>query len=235
MENGKPSISPDEALDAAVKEAVEAVEAVERKSQQAAEVSAADELKAQSFGDEDFDEEGGEVARLEEEIKSLRETSIRTLADFDNYRKRIERERAEMHRYAMVEPMRDFLPIMDNLERALAASSGSSDDLRVGVELIHKQMVDLLNRNKIETVAAVGERFDPNIHEAMMREESDEVEEPTVVEEFQRGYRLHERLVRPAMVKVALPLPRAPEGSADSSSSEAADSATVIEEADGEG
>ncbi|MCB1033201.1 MAG: nucleotide exchange factor GrpE, partial [Acidobacteria bacterium] len=97
-----------------------------------------------------------------------------------------------------------FLPVIDNLERALAAG-GSAEDLKVGVELILKQMRDLLQRFQVKVVAAVGERFDPAVHEAVLQEVDPEVTEPKVQEELQKGYILHDRLLRPAMVKVAMP------------------------------
>ncbi|MDY7096298.1 MAG: nucleotide exchange factor GrpE, partial [Acidobacteriota bacterium] len=128
-----------------------------------------------------------------------------------NFRKRTERERKDLLKYAVEGPMREFLPIMDNLDRALA-SSGDVDDLKAGVEMIRKQMDDLLRRFKVEPVPALGERFDPTVHDAVMREEADNVEEPTVTAELQRGYTLHERLIRPAMVKVAMPVPKAEKG-----------------------
>ena len=145
-----------------------------------------------------------EVAKLQSEIADLRDRSIRTLADFDNFRKRAEREREEQRRYALSEVLRDFLAIQDNLDLALTAG-GSPDDVRRGVEMISRQLRDLLRRYGVEEVAAQGERFDPAIHEAVSRGEDPHVLEPTVSEVMRRGYRVHERLLRPAMVKVVVP------------------------------
>lgn len=146
----------------------------------------------------------GDVERLEREIADLRDRSVRTLADFDNYRKRAERERQEMRRYALLEPMRELVEVVDNLERA-AAAAGSAEDLKQGVDMILRQLGDFLRRHGIVPIEAEGELFDPAFHEAVSRQESDEVEEPTVAQELQKGYRLHERLVRPARVVVAVP------------------------------
>lgn len=138
------------------------------------------------------------------ELAELRDRHLRLLADFDNFRKRAERELEERTRYVLAEPIRELLPVLDNLERALAAQ-GPEGDLIRGVEMIARQFLDVLRRFGVEPVPAVGAHFDPRRHEAVMRVESAEVVEPTVVEEFQRGYLLRDRLLRPALVKVAVP------------------------------
>lgn len=147
------------------------------------------------------------------ELAELRDRHLRLLADFDNFRKRAERELEERTRYVLAEPIRELLPVLDNLERALTAQ-GSEGDLRRGVEMTARQFLEVLRRFGVEAVPAVGEPFDPRRHEAMMRVESAEVTAPTVVEELQRGYVLRDRLLRPALVKVAVPVesaePQAP-------------------------
>ena len=154
---------------------------------------------------ETADAEGSdEVTRLRQEIADLRDRSMRTLADFDNFRKRSERERQELRRYALLEPLRELLTVADNLDLALSAQ-GSADDLKRGVEMIHRQMQELMRRFGVTEIAAVGQPFDPTLHEAVSREESADVKAPTVVAELRRGYRMHDRLLRPAMVKVAVP------------------------------
>lgn len=154
-------------------------------------------------------ERGGDssvdVGRLEQELADLRDRSIRTLADFDNYRKRAERERQDLKRYAWMEPMRDFLEVVDNLERA-AAAAGSAEDLQQGVEMILRQLDEVLRRHGVVAIESQGLPFDPALHEAVSRQESAAVSEPTVAEELQKGYRLHERLLRPARVLVAVPV-----------------------------
>jgi molecular chaperone GrpE len=179
-----------EDLDAAMRDAVAAVEGVEQGSATA-------EMTA-----EETDEE--EVAKLRREIADLRDRTMRTLADFDNFRKRSERERQETRKYALLEPLRDFLEVVDNLGLALSAA-GSADDLKRGVEMIHRQMQELLRRLGVQEIEALNQPFDPALHEAVQREEDPTVKTPTVVGELRRGYRLHERLLRPSMVKVAVP------------------------------
>ncbi len=152
--------------------------------------------------------EADEVSQLRQEIADLRDRSMRTLADFDNFRQRSERERQELKRYALLEPLRELLTVADNLDLALSAE-GSAEDLKRGVEMIHRQLRELLRRFGVTEIAAVGQPFDPTLHEAVSREESGEVKEPTVAAELRRGYRMHDRLLRPAMVKVAVP-PEAP-------------------------
>lgn len=157
----------------------------------------------------DAGDAGGEIGKLRREIADLRDRSMRTLADFDNFRKRSERERQEARRYALLDPLRDLLTVVDNLERALSAE-GSAEDLKRGVEMTLQGLRDLLRRHGVTEVKATGAIFDPAVHEAVSREEDPAVELPTVVAELQRGYRLHDRLLRPAMVKVGVPAERKP-------------------------
>ena len=141
---------------------------------------------------------------LRRERDALQDRLLRTAAEFDNYRKRIERERGEFAAYAAADVLTDLLPIVDNFERALDAPAGpGADAFRKGVELIHKQMVDLLRRRGVKPIEALGADFDPNFHQAVMHESSEEHREGEVIGELQRGYMLGDRLLRPAMVKVA--------------------------------
>ena len=143
------------------------------------------------------------VAALQRERDSLKDQFLRAVADFDNYRKRIDRERRELSEYAATDVMLDLLPIIDNFERAMQAPSGGDEALRRGVELIHKQMLDLLRKRGVIAIDALGADFDPNVHQAVIHEPSEQHREGEVMQELQRGYRLGERLLRPAMVKVA--------------------------------
>ena len=176
----------------------EAVEAVERSESAAEEVAVEDEGLAAAAAEE------GDFAHLQAELADLRDRSVRTLADFDNYRKRVARERGEERRYAGMELAREVLAVIDNLERALSAE-GSAEDLKQGVVLIHRQLVETLRRHGVQRVAAIGELFDPAVHDAVARFEDPDVDEPMVSQELQSGYLLHERLLRPAMVRVAMP------------------------------
>jgi molecular chaperone GrpE len=144
------------------------------------------------------------VAELQNELADLRDRSIRTLADFENYRRRAERERDDLRRFAVGDALRDLLPVVDNLYRALAAG-GSVDDLKVGVELTLRQFTELLRQRGINEVPALGAPFDPTVHEAVATIVDPQVSVPTVVDELQRGYTIHGRLLRPALVRVAMP------------------------------
>ena len=139
---------------------------------------------------------------LRRERDALQDRLLRTAAEFDNYRKRMDRERRELAEYTAGEAVAEMLPIIDNLERALQAAS-IDDPLRKGVELIHKQMLDMLRKRGVKPIDARGADFDPNFHQAVIHEESPEHREGEVIEELQRGYMVGDRLLRPAMVKVA--------------------------------
>jgi len=147
-----------------------------------------------------------ELKRLEAEVNDLRDKLARRQADFENFRKRVERERSELYQRGRDDVLLQFLPVVDNFERALSSletSEGDEEALRHGVELIHKQFKDALSKFGLEAVEAVGQVFDPHVHEAVTTEATDKHEENTVIEEFQRGYRIGDRLLRPAKVKVA--------------------------------
>jgi molecular chaperone GrpE len=133
----------------------------------------------------------------------FRDRYVRTLADFENFRKRSERERADFQRYALVGVIRDLLPVLDNFDRALDHAE-EGDEFHKGVALIYKQLFDVLQRHGLKPITESGVRFDPNIHEAVIREEDPSVPSHTVVAVLQKGYFLHDRLLRPAMVKVAV-------------------------------
>lgn len=134
------------------------------------------------------------------------ERFVRLQADFDNFRKRTDRERAEEGRYAAGALVACLLPVLDNLERALASPAAGEADrgLRAGLALVHRQFLEELGRSGLRPVAAVGEPFDPMIHEAVETVEAGGQAADTVVDELRRGYWFHDRLLRPAMVRVAV-------------------------------
>jgi molecular chaperone GrpE len=151
-----------------------------------------------------------ELKKLAEERQDLTDKLARRSADFDNFRKRTERERSETYNRALGEVVRRLLPVLDNLQRALDAErlveAHETKEFRHflhGVELINRQLGGVLESLGVEVIPTVGELFDPHIHEAVATEETDEVEPDTIVHEMQRGYRLGDKLLRPAMVKVA--------------------------------
>jgi molecular chaperone GrpE len=150
------------------------------------------------------DPPGGDLEALRAERDELQDRLLRTAAEFDNFRKRVERERREHAQFAAADALMEMLPIIDNLERALQAAPGSDlDGFRKGVELILQQMLDLLRKRGARPIEALGADFDPNVHEAVIHEPSEAHREGEVMQELQRGYMLGDRLLRPAMVKVA--------------------------------
>src|SRR5262249_11439020 len=129
---------------------------------------------------------------------------LRKTAEFDNYRKRTERERLQLSEAAAADLLTELLPLVDDLERALKAEAGSdADGIRKGVELIHKQLLEVLRKPGVKPIEALGADFDPHYHMAVVHEPAEGHREGEVTEEFGRGYMLGERLLRPAMVKVA--------------------------------
>ena len=135
--------------------------------------------------------------------EDFRDRYMRTLADFENFRKRSEREKSDFQRYALGSVIRDLLPVLDNFDRALEHAE-EGDEFHKGVSLIYKQLFDVLQRHGLKPITESGVRFDPNFHEAVIREEDPSVPSHTVTAILQKGYFLHDRLLRPAMVKVAV-------------------------------
>jgi molecular chaperone GrpE len=141
---------------------------------------------------------------LRREKDELQDRLLRTVAEFDNYRKRNDRERRDQANASVADAIEELLPIIDNLERALDAPADSDADVyRTGVELIHRQMMDVLRQRGVTPIEATGTDFDPRVHQAVSHEVSTEHREGEVMEEFRAGYMLGERLLRAAMVKVA--------------------------------
>jgi molecular chaperone GrpE len=155
-----------------------------------------------------------EVARLIAEKEELTNTLVRRQADFDNYRKRIERERKDEARRGVGRLLQDLLPVLDGFERALAAHP-AQDDYRKGVELIYRHLWDTLSRHGSERIAAAGKRFDPHYHEAIERVETHEHPDGAILEVVQDGYLFDGRVLRPSLVRVAV----APEGAGGDKSS----------------
>ena len=149
--------------------------------------------------------------RLESAEKEAKETYdrfLRVSAEFENYKKRSAREMADFRKFANQSFIKDLLSVVDNLERAVASCEDNSKDeesLLAGVELILKELFKLLEKYQVEPISALGEPFDPAFHEAVMQEPSADYPDNTVTKELQRGYLIHERLLRPAMVVVSAP------------------------------
>jgi molecular chaperone GrpE len=143
-----------------------------------------------------------ELEQLKAERDQLLDRLARLQAEFDNARKRAERERVEFRDYATGSVVEQFLPVLDNFDLALK-STGSAEQLRSGVALIVKQMDEILRQMQVMPVAAVGEVFDPRLHEALGSVERGDLPDQHVAEEVRRGYKLRDRLLRPALVRIA--------------------------------
>lgn len=148
--------------------------------------------------------ETGELAELKRERDDLYDRLLRKSAEFDNYRKRIERERREQADQSVVDLLLELLPVVDDFDRALTVEAANEDTpYRKGVELIHAKLHEFLKKRGVRPIEALGADFDPNLHQAVVHDESPGHREGEVIGEMQRGYTIGERLLRPSMVKVA--------------------------------
>ena len=190
--NGKTAPSEEE-----IKDAVETVEDTE-------DTTAAENPKNADESEDSKDSEKSELDKANEQIAALSDKLIRNAAEFDNYKKRTAREKEDFYKSAVCETIAPLLPVLDNLERAVAAAedSGESGSVLDGVKMVKKQFEDALKSIGVEPIEAVGEQFDPEKHNAVMTADSDE-DENTVLEEFQKGYIYRDKVVRHSMVKVS--------------------------------
>jgi molecular chaperone GrpE len=172
------------------------IEEIEREMQEAA----AEAVQATEASDDAASASNND---LREQNRVLQDRVLRTLADFENFRKRSEREKQDFFKYALANTIKDLLPVIDNFDRALEHAE-EGDEFHKGVLLIYKQLFDVLQRSGLKPIDESGVRFDPNIHEAVVREDDPSVPNHTVTSILQKGYFLHDRLLRPAMVKVAV-------------------------------
>ena len=178
--------------------------AVSRKTQESSEQ--APQAATEAASETDLKEQ---VQQLEEAVRAANDQLLRKAADFENSRKRLAREKEDSIKYANAALLGDIVPIIDDFERAIqsAADSKDFDAFHTGVSLIEKQMVSMLERNwGLKRFSANGEPFDPEKHEAIAVEETDKHDSEIVLEDYQKGYLLHDRVLRPAKVKVARPV-----------------------------
>jgi molecular chaperone GrpE len=170
-----------------------------------AEAGETSEVQAQGegapIGRAEFEQLKAEYDQLKKERDALLDRLARLQAEFENARKRAEKEKADFKDFAVGSVVEQFLPVLDNFELALK-STGSLEQLRAGVELIVKQMEEILRGLQVQPVSTVGEEFDPRHHEAMGSVEREDLPDQHVAEEVRRGYRLREKLLRPALVRV---------------------------------
>lgn len=150
-----------------------------------------------------------QLAEKTNAIEEMKDKWLRASADFDNYRKRIIKEKTEWRDFAQEEIIEELLPVLDNFDRALVAMLTSIPNDHVafaeGMKLVHKQLIDILTQHKVTVIDCVGKPFDPHFHEAVMTIQTSDYPEDTVVEEIQKGYMHYDKVIRPAMVKVSKP------------------------------
>jgi molecular chaperone GrpE len=150
-----------------------------------------------------LEDERERALKAEEDAGRLREALLRKSADFDNLKRRTEREKTDFFKFALAELIRDLLGVVDNFDRAMEHAADGGEDFRAGVAMIGKQLSDTLRKYGLTEIPAEGLPFDPNVHEAIVREETDGAAPGTVLTVLQKGYALNDRLLRPARVKVA--------------------------------
>lgn len=143
------------------------------------------------------------VAALEAQLKEKSDRILRLQADFENFRRRTAKEREELAAVITQNMIGDLLPLLDNFERAMAVEQSDGAAFQKGVEMIYTQLREVLEKNGLEPIEAEGQPFDPNVHQAVMRVENPDVEDGTVTQVLQKGYRAKGRVIRPAMVQVA--------------------------------
>jgi molecular chaperone GrpE len=147
-----------------------------------------------------------EIKLLKQDNEKLKDRFLRALAEMENLKKRVEREKSEFYQYALSDFLKELFTVLDNLERALQSPDQSNGkSFRDGIELIYKQYLDLLLKQGVTPIEIKDKKFDPNLHQALITVESEDVHEPQVVEEIQKGYTLYNRVLRPALVKVSIP------------------------------
>lgn len=189
---------------------------LEEMQQEIDEAEAAQEDAAEGSEEEAPEEAASEGAAMQEEIEALKgqvekltgdlqekkDRLLRLQADFDNFRRRSAKEREEISAVVTQNFCKDMLPLLDNFERAMAAETKDVEAFQKGVEMIFTQFQEVLKKNGLEQIEAVGQKFDPNFHQAVMRVEDHEKEDDTVAQELQKGYMVKGRVIRPSMVQV---------------------------------
>ena len=171
----------------------------ENKTPVAEETTAPEEKKAKKVSKTAALEK--KLEEKEAELAAMNDQYQRMLAEYANYKRRTEQEKMQIGLFTKAELLTELLTSVDNMEKAIAAPAG--EDYKVGVDMVLRQFMDTLGKMGLESVGVEGEPFDPNVHNAVMREDADGVEEETVTAVFQKGYKLGDKVLRPAMVKVA--------------------------------
>lgn len=147
--------------------------------------------------------EAAEENSLEKELNDTKDQLLRVTAEYANFRKRSEKEKQDAFVFAKSETVRELLPVVDNLERAISAENGDFDALKKGVEMTFENLMSILERLGVEVYGKPGDIFDPNLHNAVMHVEDESYENGEIVDVFQKGYKINDKIIRPAMVKSA--------------------------------
>ena len=188
-DNDQDEVEPEEELEEKLEEdSVEEEEAV--KKEEAKELSPLEQLEEQ-------------IRLKDEEILKQKDTFLREKAELENFKKRLTKEKEDFVQFANERLLKELLQIEDNLERAMAAPNATLESLKEGVEMIQKQFKDFLKNQKVEAIEALGKPFDPNLHEVLNQQESEEYEENTVIEEYSKGFTLNGRILRSAKVVIS--------------------------------
>ena len=188
-DNDQDEVEPEEELEEKL-EADSVVEEEPAKDEEAKELSPLEQLEEQ-------------VRLKDEEILKQKDTFLREKAELDNFKKRLTKEKEDFVQFANERLLKELLQIEDNLERAMEAPNATLESLKEGVEMIQKQFKDFLKNQKVEVIEAFGKPFDPNLHEVLNQQESEEHEENTVIEEYSKGFTLNGRILRPAKVVIS--------------------------------
>ena len=188
-DNDQDEVEPEEELEEKL-EADSVVEEEPAKEEEAKELSPLEQLEEQ-------------VRLKDEEILKQKDTFLREKAELDNFKKRLTKEKEDFAQFANERLLKELLQIEDNLERAMEAPNATLESLKEGVEMIQKQFKDFLKNQKVEVIEAFGKPFDPNLHEVLNQQESEEHEENTVIEEYSKGFTLNGRILRPTKVVIS--------------------------------
>ena len=188
-DNDQDEVEPEEELEEKLEED-SVVEEEPTKEEEAKELSPLEQLEEQ-------------VRLKDEEILKQKDTFLREKAELDNFKKRLTKEKEDFVQFANERLLKELLQIEDNLERAMEAPNATLESLKEGVEMIQKQFKDFLKNQKVEVIEAFGKPFDPNLHEVLNQQESEEHEENTVIEEYSKGFTLNGRILRPAKVVIS--------------------------------
>lgn len=176
----------------------------EEKTQEKTEETAAEESKSGKKSEKSKEKKASSKEKeLEKELAAAKEAHIRTLAEYDNYRKRSTREKEAAFADSKADCLKELLPSLDNFERALATTDSDFDSFKKGMDMIYNGLFETLKKLGVESFGEAGETFDPNIHNGVMHVEDESLGENVIAQVFSKGYRIGERILRPAMVQVA--------------------------------